>query len=178
MKFVSIKHCWYDNENVKILTEGCYMHWCFSAVGALFFAKLIKLSNYESIIEPAINFLSDLLWYWTEEFMDLRNDLCFLTLQECFSFSVYTSEYQFGLCREWLDQANSYQQRRGIAASNKSGVQQISQQCKSCSRHANCSSCLQNLNCGWCYSVENPILGLCVEGDFNIPRIGKWLFLP
>lgn len=24
--------------------------------------------------------------------------------QECFSFSVYTSEYQFGLCREWTDQ--------------------------------------------------------------------------
>lgn len=27
------------------------------------------------------------------------------TVQECFSFSVYTSEYQFGLCREWLDQS-------------------------------------------------------------------------
>ncbi|XP_046398520.1 multiple epidermal growth factor-like domains protein 8 [Ischnura elegans] len=28
--------------------------------------------------------------------------------QECFSFSVYTSEYQFGLCREWVDQDYSY----------------------------------------------------------------------
>lgn len=43
MKFVSIKHCCYDNENVKILTEGCYIHWCFSVVGALFLAKFIKL---------------------------------------------------------------------------------------------------------------------------------------
>ncbi|GFG35976.1 hypothetical protein Cfor_03559, partial [Coptotermes formosanus] len=91
--------------------------------------------------------------------------------RECFSFSVYTSEYQFGLCREWIDQANSNQQRRGLDTLNKSGVLQLSQQCKSCSRHANCSGCLQNLNCGWCHSVENPILGLCVEGDFNIPRI-------
>ncbi|PSN57394.1 Multiple epidermal growth factor-like domains protein 8 [Blattella germanica] len=71
--------------------------------------------------------------------------------QECFSFSVYTSEYQFGLCREWMDQANTHQQR-GLSSSNKSGLLQISQQCKSCSRHANCSSCLQNLSCGWCYN--------------------------
>lgn len=29
------------------------------------------------------------------------------TVQECFSFSVYISEYQFGICREWIDQTLS-----------------------------------------------------------------------
>lgn len=120
-----------------------------------------------------MNLLPDLMQYCTEEFMGRKTNLCSHCQQECFSFSVYTSEYQFGLCREWMDQANTHQQQLGFGTSNKSALMQASQQCKSCSRHANCSSCLQNLGCGWCYSVENPILGVCVEGDFNRPQIGK-----
>lgn len=85
--------------------------------------------------------------------------------QECFSFSVYTSEYQFGLCREWTDQAGLM----GVTSRSGSSLSG-NDQCKSCSRHTNCSSCLHSLSCGWCYSLENPILGNCVQGDFNQPH--------
>ncbi|KAG5668747.1 hypothetical protein PVAND_016674 [Polypedilum vanderplanki] len=76
--------------------------------------------------------------------------------QQCFSFSIYTSEFQFGLCREWIDQlivngAESYGHH----------------QCKSCGMFKNCSTCLRSLNCGWCYIEENPIEGTCVDGDFS-----------
>lgn len=85
---------------------------------------------------------------------------------QCFSFSVYTSEYQFGLCREWLDQAipmmaSTPQQEIGSAH-----IQPI-QQCKSCASHLNCTSCLRSLSCGWCYDNSNPIEGICMHGDFN-----------
>ncbi|XP_015608730.1 multiple epidermal growth factor-like domains protein 8 isoform X2 [Cephus cinctus] len=86
--------------------------------------------------------------------------------QECFSFSVYTSEYQFGLCREWLDQAGLM----GVTSRSGSSLTG-NDQCKSCSRHTNCSSCLHSLSCGWCYSLENPIMGACVQGDFNQPHV-------
>ncbi|XP_076755978.1 multiple EGF like domains 8 [Xylocopa sonorina] len=85
--------------------------------------------------------------------------------QECFSFSVYTSEYQFGLCREWMDQAGLM----GVTSRSGSSLTG-NDQCKSCSRHTNCSSCLHSLSCGWCYSLENPIMGACVQGDFNQPH--------
>ncbi|XP_017786408.1 PREDICTED: multiple epidermal growth factor-like domains protein 8 isoform X2 [Nicrophorus vespilloides] len=86
--------------------------------------------------------------------------------EQCFSFSVYTSEYQFGLCREWLDQAfPMVPQDHNIIASARPH-----EQCKSCSHHTNCSTCLSSLNCGWCYNSSNPISGKCVQGDFNNPR--------
>lgn len=56
--------------------------------------------------------------------------------QQCFSFSVYTSEYQFGLCREWLDQAMPFLGSTGDENEEQGGLfqhQQI-QQCKSCPR--------------------------------------------
>lgn len=71
---------------------------------------------------------------------------------QCFSFSVYTSEYQFGICREWIDQLTI-----SSGASNNNGQHQ----CKSCSMFKNCSSCLKRLSCGWCYLEENPF-----EGDY------------
>ncbi|XP_026667029.1 multiple epidermal growth factor-like domains protein 8 isoform X3 [Ceratina calcarata] len=86
--------------------------------------------------------------------------------QECFSFSVYTSEYQFGLCREWMDQAGLM----GVTSRSGSSLTG-NDQCKSCSRHTNCSNCLHSLSCGWCYSLENPIMGACVQGDFNQPHV-------
>ncbi|XP_041977639.1 multiple epidermal growth factor-like domains protein 8 isoform X2 [Aricia agestis] len=77
--------------------------------------------------------------------------------RQCFSFSVYTSEYQFGLCREWLDRASSPTDE----AARKSG------QCKSCQAHVQCSTCLRSMGCGWCHSHGNPINGVCTEGDFT-----------
>lgn len=81
------------------------------------------------------------------------------TTQQCFSFSVYTSEYQFGLCREWLDQT--------ISVAETKDVPHQQQQCKSCESHQNCSTCLQSLGCGWCFDRDNPIEGICMQGDFN-----------
>ncbi|XP_050362348.1 multiple epidermal growth factor-like domains protein 8 [Nymphalis io] len=77
--------------------------------------------------------------------------------RQCFSFSVYTSEYQFGLCREWLDRAST----PADEVTRKSG------QCKSCQSHVQCSTCLRSMGCGWCHSHENPINGMCTEGDFT-----------
>lgn len=78
--------------------------------------------------------------------------------QQCFSFSIYTSEFQFGLCREWIDQL--------IVSSNGESYQGH-HQCKSCGMFKNCSTCLRSLNCGWCFIEENPIEGACVDGDFS-----------
>ncbi|CAH2066767.1 unnamed protein product, partial [Iphiclides podalirius] len=78
--------------------------------------------------------------------------------RQCFSFSVYTSEYQFGLCREWLDRASTPSPDE---MARKSG------QCKSCQAHTQCSTCLRSMGCGWCHSFENPINGICTEGDFT-----------
>nr|XP_022913574.1 multiple epidermal growth factor-like domains protein 8 isoform X1 [Onthophagus taurus] len=88
--------------------------------------------------------------------------------QQCFSFSVYTSEYQFGMCREWLDQAFP------LVTNQESNFQQttkLQDQCKSCSHHVNCTNCLSSLSCGWCYNSSNPINGVCVQGDFNTPTV-------
>lgn len=93
--------------------------------------------------------------------------------QQCFSFSVYTSEYQFGMCREWLDQIYPLVTNvdDNLLPSNK--PQSVNrEQCKSCSMHANCSTCLSSLSCGWCYNLSNPMSGVCIEGDFNNPSMG------
>ncbi|XP_058820306.1 multiple epidermal growth factor-like domains protein 8 [Topomyia yanbarensis] len=89
---------------------------------------------------------------------------------QCFSFSVYTSEYQFGLCREWLDQTmpmgftQTQDPNTSVGGNN---VLHPAQQCKSCASLQNCSYCLRSLSCGWCYDVDNPIEGVCTQGDFN-----------
>lgn len=87
---------------------------------------------------------------------------CESTMQ-CFSFSVYTSEYQFGLCREWLDQTMPFSYAHEHIDHHQAPIQQ----CKSCSTHSNCSTCLQSLGCGWCFDRDNPIEGVCTEGNFN-----------
>lgn len=68
------------------------------------------------------------------------------------SFSTYVSEYQFGMCREWLWQASSYVTKQELPETK-------SFQCPSCSVHTNCSSCLGSLSCGWCYDASNPVTG-------------------
>lgn len=109
----------------------------------------------------------------------------------CFSFAVYTSEYQFGMCREWLDQTlgpflhddhqaaltNGFGRLMPTATllpppTSQNRHHHISlshQKCKSCVQHRNCSSCLGTLSCGWCYDQLNPIEGVCLQGDFNRP---------
>ncbi|XP_066249619.1 multiple epidermal growth factor-like domains protein 8 isoform X2 [Euwallacea similis] len=87
--------------------------------------------------------------------------------QKCFSFSVYTSEYQFGLCREWLDQAFPLI----TAHENSSLTPKPQERCKACTAYTNCSSCLSALSCGWCHDVNNPMSGMCVRGDFQQPHV-------
>ncbi|XP_050307632.1 multiple epidermal growth factor-like domains protein 8 [Anthonomus grandis grandis] len=87
--------------------------------------------------------------------------------QKCFSFSVYTSEYQFGLCREWLDQAFPLI----TAHENSSLTIKPQNQCKACAAHTNCTSCLSSLSCGWCHEANNPMSGACVRGDFQRPHV-------
>lgn len=84
---------------------------------------------------------------------------------QCFNFAVYTSEYQFGMCREWLDQSVplTHPHTNDISLLHTPKVQQ----CKSCSNHRNCSSCLRTLSCGWCFDRDNPIDGICMQGDFS-----------
>ncbi|XP_073988408.1 multiple EGF like domains 8 isoform X2 [Rhodnius prolixus] len=96
---------------------------------------------------------------------------------ECFSFSVYTSQYQFGLCREWSDAhdsgilpPSSNSAGSGIKGSTRNIIT-MPQACQPCSRHENCSECLKSLGCGWCYDVDNPILGVCAPGDFTKPHV-------
>ncbi|XP_049279907.1 multiple epidermal growth factor-like domains protein 8 [Anopheles funestus] len=84
---------------------------------------------------------------------------------QCFSFSVYTSEYQFGMCREWLDQTLPITVPPVIDQDGTSAP--MVQQCKSCASFQNCSFCLRSLSCGWCYDTDNPINGMCMQGDFN-----------
>ncbi|KAJ8956844.1 hypothetical protein NQ318_014258 [Aromia moschata] len=88
--------------------------------------------------------------------------------QQCFSFSVYTSEYQFGLCREWLDQAFPIVTRQ---ENSMLPTVKARDYCKTCSMHYNCSTCLSSLSCGWCYNTTNPMTGVCVQGDFNNPHV-------
>ncbi|XP_055855625.1 multiple epidermal growth factor-like domains protein 8 [Episyrphus balteatus] len=92
---------------------------------------------------------------------------------QCFSFAVYTSEYQFGMCREWMDQSivpiSGAFETPSPLASNSIGKPKPQQQCKSCSQHTNCSGCLKTLNCGWCFDRDNPIEGVCMQGDFSRP---------
>uniref|UniRef100_A0A146L5D8 Multiple epidermal growth factor-like domains protein 8 n=2 Tax=Lygus hesperus TaxID=30085 RepID=A0A146L5D8_LYGHE len=80
--------------------------------------------------------------------------------QECFSFNVYTSQYAFGLCREWSSEHKTLPEPNTIPRA-----------CQSCSMHSNCSTCLQHLGCGWCYDVDNPITGACTLGDFSRPYV-------
>lgn len=86
-------------------------------------------------------------------------------LQECFLFSVYTSQYQFGSCREWIDQS-----QMGTSAVHHTPAR--AQQCRACHAHSNCSSCLRTLGCGWCFVQNNPVAGTCVRGDFTNPQEG------
>lgn len=98
---------------------------------------------------------------------------------QCFSFAVYTSEYQFGMCREWIDKVGptgitspaAFPSLTTTTTTTQTPTTTLSmrslQQCKSCERHRNCTSCLRTLSCGWCFDRDNPIEGICMQGDFS-----------
>lgn len=89
--------------------------------------------------------------------------------KECFHFSEYTSEYQFGRCREWIDKSVHY--------SSQIPFDKPYLACTSCDKNMNCSSCLKTLGCGWCYDSNNPIQGICTGGDFTKPYIGTFIII-
>lgn len=108
--------------------------------------------------------------------------------QECFVFSVFTSRYQYGGCRDWTDEdvpvpyeVDNGVRPGGVPSSTGSGGQIASSgadgfnKCKRCESAWNCSTCLMQLGCGWCYNRENPTIGVCVRGDFAGPKKGEWL---
>jgi len=90
---------------------------------------------------------------------------------ECFHFSEYTSEYQFGRCREWIDRSVHYY------GSGQMQIDKPNLACTSCEKSMNCSSCLKTLGCGWCYDSGNPIQGICTGGDFSKPFIGTCSYI-
>ncbi|KAG7311412.1 hypothetical protein JYU34_002454 [Plutella xylostella] len=90
--------------------------------------------------------------------------------KQCFSFSVYTSEYQFGACREWLD--------RAAAPAAPAPAPAPAAQCEPCAAHATCAACLRALGCGWCHSQANPIAGRCTAGDYRAPHAACAALLP
>ncbi|KAK3860683.1 hypothetical protein Pcinc_033276 [Petrolisthes cinctipes] len=107
---------------------------------------------------------------------------------ECFLFSVYTSLYQYGSCRAWLDEdhtnittavattttasATTATLPPSVASSKlaSGGVSILSSECHVCESHRSCESCLEALTCGWCHSVFNPTIGVCTAGDFSDPH--------
>uniref|UniRef100_A0A0K2SV94 Multiple epidermal growth factor-like domains protein 8 n=1 Tax=Lepeophtheirus salmonis TaxID=72036 RepID=A0A0K2SV94_LEPSM len=81
--------------------------------------------------------------------------------EECFLFSVYTSEYRYGRCREWFDRNNFYDEGEEIPEKLNDHIM-----CRTCSSFSRCSECLKSLGCGWCYDSQNPVNGICSTGSF------------
>ncbi|CAL4062050.1 unnamed protein product, partial [Meganyctiphanes norvegica] len=121
--------------------------------------------------------------------------------KECFLFSVYTSVYQYGSCRVWLDedhtnvtstQSSKSSQPAEIETtkgttlpylSTDAGQSQATRlsveasECQVCESQTTCKSCLGWLGCGWCYNIFNPTIGICTAGDFSHPSKGKCMDL-
>ncbi|XP_055897034.1 multiple epidermal growth factor-like domains protein 8 [Biomphalaria glabrata] len=68
--------------------------------------------------------------------------------QLCLPFSDYVTRYIYGQCTSWIDISNA----------NVS--------CRSCREMTTCDKCLKVLGCGWCSNVNNPLQGVCIDGDF------------
>ena len=81
--------------------------------------------------------------------------------QQCFLFSIYTTEFQFGQCRQWVDRPLD------SALLAPTTPEQL---CYPCSSHTSCSSCLADMGCGWCFSSNNPSLGSCMEGSYSAAK--------
>lgn len=89
--------------------------------------------------------------------------------QSCFVFSTYTTYFQYGACREWVDEDHVVLNRY----TNDSNI--IAAKCRDCSLHETCKSCLEDLSCGWCGNRRNPYHGVCVRGDFKHSYEGMYL---
>ena len=56
--------------------------------------------------------------------------------QECFQFSVYIAEYQYGQCKAWIDKD---------IAENEVSNSDYDQQCQTCQMRLNCSQCMEGM---------------------------------
>ena len=57
--------------------------------------------------------------------------------QECFQFSVYIAEYQYGQCKAWIDKD---------IAENEVTNSDYDQQCQTCEMRLNCSQCMEGMS--------------------------------
>ena len=57
--------------------------------------------------------------------------------QECFQFSVYIAEYQYGQCKAWIDKD---------IAENEVSNSDYDQQCQTCQMRINCSQCMEGMS--------------------------------
>ena len=39
--------------------------------------------------------------------------------------------------------------------------------CRDCARHVDSNTCLREFGCGWCANLDNPLIGRCLEGQFE-----------
>jgi hypothetical protein len=63
--------------------------------------------------------------------------------QECFLFSVYTSKFKYGSCKQWIDKdlmTSSPIPEIGLEDDN---ISKNEGQCSACQALSNCSTCLQ-----------------------------------
>eukprot|EP00794_Sanderia_malayensis_P010746 gene10746-11897_t len=74
--------------------------------------------------------------------------------ERCFSHSDFMVQYSMGECLKYRIRGDS------------------SNACQNCSRHTTCASCFADHRCGWCGNVDNPLIGLCRDGDFAGPKYG------
>lgn len=73
-------------------------------------------------------------------------------LQECVLFSVYTSDYQFGVCQDCLEML-------GVTSRPSSAVQfYLLSSARTAGGVGNCLSCVHMLGCGCCHSAGTVIL--------------------
>ncbi|KAG7161272.1 Multiple epidermal growth factor-like domains protein 8-like [Homarus americanus] len=115
---------------------------------------------------------------------------------ECFLFSVYTSMYQYGSCRVWLDEDHTNMSSTLLSTlptpvetkdhvgttlphlatsssvDTKTAILLDTLECHVCESLHSCEACLESLSCGWCYNVFNPTIGICTAGDFSQPEKG------
>ena len=66
----------------------------------------------------------------------------FAFFQECFLFSVYTSKYKYGSCKQWIDKDLMTSSPTLELGFEDEAVPKNEGQCSACDTISNCSSCL------------------------------------
>ena len=101
--------------------------------------------------------------------------------QECFLFSVYTSQFMYGKCYQWIDK-NRQLHHSSSAATADYLAARAREQCQPCELFESCDTCVLRLGCGWLYrDPADPTRGTCVRGDFRRPAAevavnGTWSY--